>query len=120
MTSDTRKALVVAAMLAALFFFARTPGESDLPVGNNYPDAMVIVPPVGMGASTQLDDWADENNIELRRYTAGVDLAEAEPWIRELYQATEGKRPAAAVRVGGRIVTIPVGDDMLESLKGLK
>ena len=68
MTSDTQKALVIAAMLGALFFLARQP-KPDAPVGNDYPDAMVVVPPVGMGASTQLDAWADENNVELRRYT---------------------------------------------------
>lgn len=119
MTVDTQKSLIIAALLAVLFYAARRE-QPDAPVGNDYPDAMVVVPPVGMGASTQLDAWADENGIEIRRYTADVDLDDAEPWIRELYQATEGKRPAAAVRVNGRIVTVPVDDDMLETLKGLK
>tara|TARA_R110002167_G_scaffold58432_4_gene165576 strand:+ start:3526 stop:3885 length:360 start_codon:yes stop_codon:yes gene_type:complete len=119
MTSDTQKALVIAAMLGALFFLARQP-KPDAPVGNDYPDAMVVVPPVGMGASTQLDAWADQNNVELRRYTEGVDLGDAEPWIRELYRATDGNRPAAAVRRNGKIIVVPVDDDLLETLKGLK
>jgi len=119
MTSETQKALVIAAMLAALFYFARRPGQDEPQVGNDYPDAMVIVPPVGMGASTDLDKWAEENEIELRRYTEGVDLSNAEKWVAELFFATEGKRPAAAVRRDGKIVVIPVDDDVLEKLKAL-
>lgn len=120
MTSETQKALVIAAMLAALFYFARRPEQQDAPVGNDYPDAMVVVPPVGMGGSTQLDEWAEKNNVELRRYTDGVDLANAEKWVAELYTATEGTRPSAAVRLDGKIVVVPVNDELLQSLDNLR
>lgn len=120
MTSETQKALVIAALLAALLYFARSPSQVEPPVGNDYPDAMVVVPPVGMGGSVQLDEWAKRNDIELRRYTDGVDLANAEKWIAELYKATEGTRPSAAVRLNGEIVVIPVDDDLLQNLDDLK
>ena len=120
MTSETQKALIIAAMLAALFYFARSPGQVDPPVGNDYPDAMVLVPPTGMGSSIQLDAWAEANGIELRRYAEDADLAGAEPWIQELFQATDGSRPAAAVSQDGKITVIPLDDDILERLKEYK
>ena len=120
MTSETQKALVIAAMLGVLFWFARAPAKKDEPVGADYPDAMVIVPPTGMGASVELDTWAEANNIELRRYNEGADLENVEPWIKDLYQATEGQRPAVAVRQSGKTIVLPIGDDILEKLKEYK
>ena len=119
MGNETQKALIVALMLAAVFYLAKQK-PSEAPVGNDYPNAMVVVPPVGMGASIDLDEWAEVNSIELRRYAEGVNLEEAEPWVKELYQATEGNRPAAAVRRNGEIVVVPVDDNLLENLRGLK
>ena len=120
MTSETQKALVIAAMLAALFYFARRPAQVEPPVGNDYPDAMVLVPPTGMGSSIELDAWAESNGIELRRYAEDADLAQAEPWIQELYEATTGSRPAAAVRRNGKITVFPLDDDVLEKLRSAK
>lgn len=97
-----------------------TPGAARRTRRNDYPDAMVVVPPVGMGGSTQLDEWAEKNNVELRRYTDGVDLANAEKWVAELYTATEGTRPSAAVRLDGKIVVVPVNDELLQSLDNLR
>ena len=118
MTSETQKAALVAVLLIVLLALGSRQVPTR-PVGNDYPDAMVIVPPTGMGASVELDKWAAENNIELRRYTEGVDLDNAENWIPELYQATEGSRPAAAIRRAGKVIVIPIDDDILERLKDL-
>ena len=119
MTSETQKAALVAVLLIVLLALGSRQVPTR-PVGNDYPDAMVIVPPTGMGASVELDKWAAENNIELRRYTEGVDLDNAEAWIPELYEATEGLRPAAAVRKDGQIIVLPVDDDILERLKEIR
>lgn len=119
MTGETQKAAIVAVLLIALLALGSR-HVPQKPVGNDYPDAMVIVPPTGMGASVELDKWAAENNIELRRYTEGVDLENAENWIPELYQATEGSRPAAAIRRDGQVIVLPIDDDILERLKELR
>jgi len=119
MASETQKAAIVAVLLIALLALGSRQVPKK-PVGNDYPDAMVIVPPTGMGGSVELDKWAAENKIELRRYTEGVDLENAESWIPELYQATEGSRPAAAIRRDGQVIVVPIDDDILERLRNLQ
>ena len=64
--------------------------------------------------------WGAANNIEIRRYQAGADLSTAEPWVQELYKLSEGLQPCAVVSIGDGVEIIPIEDDLLEELEGLR
>ena len=60
------------------------------------------------------------NRVEIRRYQADADLQNAEPWVQQLYQASEGYQPCAVVSLGDGIEIIPIQDDLLEELEKLR
>ena len=91
--SDSRagkpQQLLLWAILVAFawFVFVRSGPEPPPPAPvPTWPDAVVLVPPVGIAGSTKIDEWGEANNVEIRRYQAGADLSDAEPWVQELYK----------------------------------
>lgn len=103
------------------FVFVRSgPEPPPTPPVPTWPDAVVLVPPVGIAGSTKIDEWGAENNVEIRRYQAGADLSNAEPWIQELYKLSDGQQPCAVVSMGDGVEIIPIEDDLLQELEGLR
>ena len=72
------------------------------------------------GISSTGGNSRQHNNIEIRRYQAGADLSTAEPWVQELYKLSEGLQPCAVVSIGDGVEIIPIEDDLLEELEGLR
>lgn len=106
----------------AWFVFVRSgpePPPKPPPVPS-WPDAVVLVPPVGIAGSTKIDEWGAANNVEIRRYQAGADLSNAEPWVQELYKLSDGQQPCAVVSMGDGVEIIPIEDDLLTELEGLR
>ena len=106
----------------AWFVFVRA-GPARLPtppVSPAWPDAVVLVPPVGIAGSTKIDEWGAANNVEIRRYQAAADLTNAEPWVQELYKLSDGQQPCAVVSLGDGVEIIPIEDDLLKELESLR
>ena len=106
----------------AWFVFVRSGPEPPVtpPPVPSWPDAVVLVPPVGIAGSTKIDEWGAANNVEIRRYQAGADLSNAEPWVQELYKLSDGQQPCAVVSMGDGVEIIPIQDDLLTELEGLR
>jgi len=105
----------------AWFVFVRSgPEPPPTPPVPAWPDAVVLVPPVGIAGSTKIDEWGAANNVEIRRYQAGADLSNAEPWVQELYKLSDGQQPCAVVSMGDGVEIIPIEDDLLTELEGLR
>lgn len=85
-----------------------------------WPDAVVLVPPVGIAGSTKIDEWGAANNVEIRRYQAGADLSNAEPWVYELYKMSDGQQPCAVISMNDKVEIIPIDGDLLTELEGLR
>lgn len=122
-TAGKPQQLLLWAILVAFawFVFVRSGPEPPPPAPvPTWPDAVVLVPPVGIAGSTKIDEWGEANNVEIRRYQAGADLSNAEPWVQELYKLSDGQRPCAVVSMGDGVEIIPIEDDLLEELESLR
>jgi len=95
--------------------------SNELPIRDETrPDAVVLVPPIGIAGSTLIDEWGQANGVEIRRYQEGADLTTAEPWVQEMYQLSNGNRPCAVIALGDDIKIVPIQDDLIEQLEGLR
>lgn len=122
-TAGKPQQLLLWAILVAFawFVFVRSGPEPPPPAPvPTWPDAVVLVPPVGIAGSTKIDEWGEANNVEIRRYQAGADLSDAEPWVQELYKLSDGQQPCAVVSMGDGVEIIPIEDDLLEELESLR
>ena len=122
-TAGKPQQLLLWAILVAFawFVFVRSGPETPPPQRiPTWPDAVVLVPPVGIAGSTKIDEWGEANNVEIRRYQAGADLSNAEPWVQELYKLSDGQQPCAVVSMGDGVEIIPIEDDLLEELENLR
>lgn len=122
-TAGKPQQLLLWAILVAFawFVFVRSGPETPPPPPiPTWPDAVVLVPPVGIAGSTKIDEWGEANNVEIRRYQAGADLSNAEPWVQELYKLSDGQQPCAVVSMGDGVEIIPIEDDLLEELESLR
>ena len=112
--------LVLIGFACFVFFRMSDQPATVTPVPPAWPDAVVLIPPVGIAGSTKIDQWGADNGIEIRRYQAGADLSTAEPWVQELYKLSEGLQPCAVVSLQDGVEIIPIEDDLLEELEGLR
>ena len=112
--------LVLIGFACFVFFRISNDPETVTPVPPAWPDAVVLVPPVGIAGSTKIDEWGAANNVEIRRYQAGADLSNAEPWVQELYKLSDGEQPCAVVSMGDGVEIILIEDDLLEELESLR
>lgn len=101
----------------SVWLVSRRESSPVIPVDPARPDAIVLVPPVGMAGSTLVDDWGKRNGIEVRRYQEGENLKTAEPWVQELYDLSDGERPCAVVAIGSDVEIVPITDNLLEHLQ---
>lgn len=112
--------LVLIGFACFVFFRMSDQPPTVTPVPPAWPDAVVLVPPVGIAGSTKIDKWGADNNIEIRRYQAGADLSTAEPWVQELYKLSEGLQPCAVISLGDGVEILPIQDDLLKELEQLR
>ncbi|MFZ9077486.1 MAG: hypothetical protein ACO23H_03060 [Alphaproteobacteria bacterium] len=117
MSQETQRALAIGFMLAVALWLPRYNRKVPRKMPQEYPNCLVIVPPVGMGASVALDEWAKQKGVELRRYDENANLDDAEKWVRQLFDETRGKRPAAALNYQGKVSVVPINDDLLKNLR---
>lgn len=101
----------------AVWLVSRRESSPVVPIDPTRPDAIVLVPPVGMAGSTLVDDWGKRNGIEVRRYQEGENLKTAEPWVKELYDLSDVERPCAVVAIGSEVEIVPITDNLLEHLQ---
>lgn len=118
MTVEAQKALFLLVLLVIAVLASRKPGK-EKQVIDDVPDAIVIVPPVGIGASAKVDAWAKDNGLELRRYDIGVNLDNAEPWVAKLYELAKEHTPAAVVCIQGNITIIEIDENLCKHLEAL-
>ena len=105
----------------SVWLVSRRPEQDNPPAINpNRPDAVVLVPPIGIAGSTLIDKWGETNNVEIRRYQEGADLTTAEPWVQEMYDLSIGNRPCAVIALGDDLKIVPIEDDLIEQLEGLR
>lgn len=122
-TSTGQNLILWAVAVGCFWFVFIRSGPAPLPKPpkpSTWPDAVVLVPPVGIAGSTKLDEWGAANNIEIRRYQAGADLSNAEPWVQELFALSDGQQPCAIVSIGDDVEIIPIKDDLLDELEALR
>ena len=97
----------------SVWLVSRRPEQDNPPAINpNRPDAVVLVPPIGIAG--------EANNVEIRRYQEGADLTTAEPWVQEMYDLSIGNRPCAVIALGDDLKIVPIEDDLIEQLEGLR
>ena len=121
MPVESQKALFLVVLIIIAVLASKKPGkkeEEKMQVDS--PDAIVLVPPTGIGASLKVDRWAKENGLELRRYDVDVDLSNAEGWAKELYDLAKGHTPAAVVCIDESITVIEIDDQLCKHLERLK
>jgi hypothetical protein len=113
---------VIVILAVVIGYFVLNIGTDDKkdPQPKQQQETVVIVPPVGFGASVKLDEWAEKNNVEIRRYRENADMSRAEPNVRELYELTEGNRPCAITDLGGQIEILPLDTSLLDRLESLR
>ncbi len=112
--------LLIIAAVIGYFVLARRADDKPTPPKPTAGATVVIVPPVGFGASMKLDEWAAKNNVEIRRYREDADVTKAEPEVRELFELTKGNRPCAITDLNGRIEILPLDESLLGRLDALK
>lgn len=112
--------LWIIGLVAVVLFVVNARNEPTVIIDPVSKDTVLIVPPVGVGSSMKIDEWAKENNVEIRRYREGDDLTLAEPDIRRLFELTKGKQPCAITSIDGQVKIIPINDDLLNKLESLK
>ena len=81
------------------------------------PNAVVVLGTVGIANSTLIDDWADENGYELRRYDTDADLTLAEDWVKMLSDKGKDYVPCVVVCTDERVEVLPITDNLLDALK---
>ena len=123
-STSTGQSLILWAVVLCLFWFVfiRSGPESlpKPPKPSTWPDAVVLVPPVGIAGSTKLDEWGAANKQVSLHLHSGADLSNAEPWVQELYKLSDGQQPCAIVSIGDDVEIIPIQDDLLEELESLR
>jgi|TARA_R100000479_G_C6326156_1_gene179666 hypothetical protein len=118
-TAQPNVAIVVIVVLVVLWFVSgrQTPDPAPTP---KTPNAMVIVPAVGQASSMLVDRWAKKNGFEVRRYSETADLSTAEPYLQKLFDQALKNAPCAVVSKNGELQVIPIDDDFLAALDGVK
>ena len=108
--------LVVAACLSYVLATWRAT-EKQREETLNTPDAVILLDASGIGNSTQVDEWAEANGYELRRYANDADLTLAEDWAKMLVAKGKKHSPCVVVSLDGRVEVLPITDNLLDALK---
>lgn len=83
------------------------------------PDAIVVVDAEGMASSTLLDQWAEDENLELRRVSSSSQLTNAESWVKLLADEGKSRSPCVVVCKDGEITIIPITDNLIDAVESL-
>lgn len=111
--------LIIAAVVGYFVLSRRSENKPVTPIPATGA-TVVIVPPVGFGASMKLDEWAAKNNVEIRRYLEDADVSTAEPNVAKLFELTKGNRPCAITNLNGRIEILPLDESLLTKLDDMR
>ena len=87
---------IVIALMIAVFVLSKRTEQKSKPTPTSE-KAIVIVPPIGQAASVKVDEWADANGYELRRYSEDADVSTAEAYLQPLYALASERSPCAVV-----------------------
>ena len=106
---------VIALALIAGFLF--TGRESDLihPT-ENIPDSVIIIDAEGIANSTLIDQWAEDEGLELRRVQSSSRLTNAEEWVKILADYGRDRSPCVVVARGNKITIIPISDNLIDAI----
>lgn len=107
-------------VLLVVFWFVSGKQSPDVQPTPNTENAIVIVPAIGQGSSMLVDRWAKQNGFEVRRYSENADLSTAEPYLQKLFDQALENAPCAVVSKNGVLQVIPIDDDFLTALDGVK
>lgn len=110
---------IVVALMIGIFVLSKRTEQNTKPTPS-LKKAIVIVPPTGQGASTKVDDWADANGYELRRYSEDADVSTAEAYLQPLYALALERSPCAVVLADGVQTVVPIDDNFLTKLESLQ
>ena len=107
--------ILLAIGLGYLFWNQPKPGKDRLDV----PDSAVVIDAEGMASSTLLDQWAIDQDIELRRIGSASDLTNAESWVKLLAEKGQSRSPCVVVAKNGEITIIPISDNLIDAVDAL-
>lgn len=111
---------IVIIVLLVVFWFVSRKQSPDVQPTPNTENAIVIVPAIGQASSMSVDRWAKQNGFEVRRYSETADLSTAEPYLQKLFDQALENAPCAVVSKNGKLQVIPIDDDFLTALDGVK
>lgn len=111
---------IVIIVLLVVFWFVSGTKSPDVQPTPNTENAIVIVPAIGQASSMSVDRWAKQNGFEVRRYSENADLSTAEPYLQKLFDQALENAPCAVVSKNGELQVIPIDDDFLTALDGVK
>jgi len=111
--------LIVIIVALALGYLYWDQGEDQPNRLADVPDAMVVVDAEGMASSTLLDQWAKDQNLELRRVSSSSQLTNAESWVKLLADEGKSRSPCVVVCKDGEITIIPITDNLIDAVDSL-
>lgn len=107
--------VVIALALIAGFLF--TGRESDLIHSTeDIPDSVIIIDAEGIANSTHIDQWAEDEGLELRRVQSSSRLTNAEEWVKILADYGRDRSPCVIVARGNKITIIPISDNLIDAI----
>ena len=110
-----RLAILALACWGVLYFARR--GDVDVSPRVNFSDTVVLLDSFGSANSSLIDEWADRNNVELRRYSSSADTSRVEPEIAKLISAGRSITPSVVILKSGKVTSKQMPADLLEYLK---
>jgi hypothetical protein len=109
--------VIIVALVLGYLYWGQDQDEANL-LGD-VPDAMVVLDAEGMASSTLLDQWAKDQNLELRRVSSSSQLTNAESWVKLLADEGKSRSPCVVVCKDGEITIIPITDNLIDAVDSL-
>lgn len=111
--------LIVIIVALAIGYLYWDQGDDQSNRLTDVPDAMIVLDAEGMASSTMLDQWAKDQNLELRRVSSSSQLTNAESWVKLLADEGKSRSPCVVVCKDGEITIIPITDNLIDAVESL-